>query len=139
MRAPSCGGPFGLGLLLFSIAAAAYGMAYVFPTPEQDVPDAIALLSAYVPLQAWGALWVAAALMCAWRSLRPPQSRADVVPLIVITHLWGTAYMVWWGYEGLWLGVWSRDWRGWMLFSGISTLLIVWSRLVNPPVIRAAG
>lgn len=130
------GGPWGLGLALAGIGTALYGAAYVVPAPEDEIPPALQFVSAYVPIWVWGLLWVGAGAWSVGRGLMPPQRRRDVVPMVVVTHFWGTAYMVHWLYDGLWNHEWTREWRGWMIFGTFSTLLIVWSRLVNPPVLR---
>lgn len=133
IKKPETGGPWGTGLALAGVGFGAYGSAYLSPTPATDVPEALWFISVYVPLWVWAAVWLVAAGLSLWAAFTPPQTRRDAVPLIVVTHLWGTAYMLWFFYQGIWGDGWGRSWRGWVLFGGISTLMIVWSRLQNPP------
>jgi hypothetical protein len=129
------GGPWGSGLLTAGLAIAALGIGYVLSDPDR-LPPPLAWINGFVPIAGWGLLFVGAGIFSIIRAFSPPQRPVDVAPAVSVVGLWAGFFFVFWLYEGLWHGHWSRDWLGGLIFAAFAALLVCFSRTVNPPTGR---
>jgi hypothetical protein len=129
------GGPWGTGLLGTGLAIATIGVGYILTEPER-LPPPLAWINQFIPIAGWGLLFVGAGLFSVIRAFSPPQRPVDVAPAVTVVSLWSAFFIVFWLYEGLWLGHWTRDWLGGMVYGAFASLLVCFSRTVNPPTGR---
>jgi hypothetical protein len=97
------GGPWGTGLLGTGLAIATIGVGYILTEPER-LPPPLAWINQFIPIAGWGLLFVGAGLFSVIRAFSPPQRPVDVAPAVTVVSLWSAFFIVFWLYEGLWLG-----------------------------------
>lgn len=116
MHGPS---PLARRLILGSAAAGAVirGLAYM-PFADPRTPRYLSPVESWMPIQAWGWLWIAVGILIAltlvWRSL----SITAMSALTGLLTMWGLSYMWAWAFIGT-----QRSW----VTGGLFLVMAVWS------------
>lgn len=101
----------GRRIMLMSAALFALSRAlYFLPSPTRpDLPDAIRLLTAVVPIWVWIVLWGVVFLLCV-RDLFRPKGRTGIAVLVGLLFAWGSAYLISYIITVLTVGWGSSEW-----------------------------
>lgn len=121
-------GARGAALLVAAAYCLGRAIAYLPIGGRVDkLPRGLELISTTIPIEAWGALWLAAACVCAVAAFR----KQDAVGWGAITGImtaWGVAYAYGW-LESIVNGQESREWLNATTYLGpalIIALLSIW-------------
>ncbi|MFJ6561850.1 hypothetical protein ACIQMV_18715 [Streptomyces sp. NPDC091412] len=119
-------------LTLKGAIAVLYGYGQIVQPPQQQ--SGLSLLLRWMPLDAWGALWMAAgvvALVCAW--LPPRRDWPGFLAVWAITAPWSMAYLVaWWPLEH-----YPRGWVPAAIFGAFGAVCLVAIGWDEPPRARS--
>lgn len=130
----STGGPWGTGLFIAGLGSVVLGLFYTHAS-WADLQPAFRWVSAnqHVPIWAYGLLWIAAGVFGMVHALLPPQRHWHVAPIAVVMCLWAGIYVAHWLAFGVLYRAWGHDWQGGLVWGLFASMLIAWSRCVNPP------
>lgn len=118
-------------LTMKGVITTLYGYGLLI-APLRDYRGLCLLLKA-MPMQAWGAAWMAAgivALVCAW--LPPRRDWPGFLAVWAITATWAMSFLVsWWP-----LGEYSRGWVACLIFGAFGAVCLIAIGWEEPPRAR---
>lgn len=116
-----------LGHRIMLVSAAIFALAralYFIPSSSRpELPDAIQLLTAIIPIWLWVGAWLTVTFLCLYDLLRG-RGRLGVGSLVGMMFAWGTAYLVNYIITVITVGWGSSEWSNVALFYGAGGVIL---------------